>query len=182
MISSLIIIITDLSIYVVLSILTTFYYLPPKQVALKPIFLFQNIPHPNMTLRDPTYRDTPKSSRMPIGRTSFSPRSVHRNMEFHGFGELFNIAIYNSNYGETLHVLYDNVATRRTIIQIAGGHKDWKLTGWLPRLQINALQLELNEDGKLELNEILLYKEPLFVSTRHPERTPCTYMGTSAGP
>ena len=60
-------------------ILTTFYYLPPKQVALKPIFLFQNIPHPNMTLQDPTYRDTPKSSRMPIGRTSLSPRSVHRN-------------------------------------------------------------------------------------------------------
>ena len=107
---------------------------------------------------------------------------IYRLTPFHGFGELFNIAIYNGNYREALQAMYDNVANRRTLIQIAGSHKDWKLTGWLPRSQTNELQLELDDDGKLVLNEILLYKEPLFVPTLHPERTPSTYAGTTAGP
>ena len=82
---------------------------------------------------------------------------------FYGLGEVFTIANYNGNYRDYVHILYMDPETRTKLKTIAASHEDWILVQWHARLQNNALKLAIDSNGYHSLEEILLYKEPLFV-------------------
>ena len=107
--------------------------------------------------------------------------AIFRLRPFYGLGELFTIANYNGNYREYMHTLYSDLETRTKLKTIAASNEDWILIQWHARLQNNALKLAIDPNGNHSLEEILLYKEPLFVPKTQMDRSPCTYAGTTPG-